>query len=537
MQAPRIAVSRTNPQRWMRAGSILISFAAITLLATAFGARLYSGSLSSVLLTLVLIALCIAIYLHIRFLVAARREQRETANVLDATEREFKSIFDNALDGILILDDQGICLEANAAALTLFGTDHDKLVARPIEKFFAGAGDFKELWNRFLDRKSEHRETLVLRGDGERIFVEYTAKANYLPGRHVAILRDITRRKLAEAALRESEERFQEMAGNIEEIFWTLDAENKKVLYVNPAYETITGRSCESLRKDPKSYEEVIHPEDRVRVLSRLGEAVQTGQLDEEFRITKPDSATRWVWVHGFPVRDSAGIVRRLVGTAQDISARKSAEEEIARNLDRAESAGAEADAFRKTTLALTQNLSMDNVLDTLLQALLKLVPCESARILLVETDTRLFLAREVQGCERNRRIPKSPATFDAKDSEFLMHVLAGRNTVLIANTALETGWASFKGFSHLRSWLCVPLVASQQVLGLLSLGDSRTHAFAQEHLRLAKSLAIPAAVAIQNARLYEQAEIFRVELEQRLADLEQAQKELREVQQGRELT
>jgi GAF domain-containing protein len=117
------------------------------------------------------------------------------------------------------------------------------------------------------------------------------------------------------------------------------------------------------------------------------------------------------------------------------------------------------------------------------------------------------------------------------------MHVLATRNSLLIPNTAQETDWAAFKGYSHLRSWLCVPLVASQQILGLLSLGDTHAQAFSQEHLRLAKSLAIPAAVAIQNARLYEQAEIFRVELEQRLADLEQAQRVIREVQQGREVS
>jgi PAS domain S-box-containing protein len=537
MQTRHTVLSETRPQRWMRAGSILISFAAITLLATAFGARLYSGSLSSVLLTLVLIALCIAIVLHVRFLLLARREHRETVNVLDATEREYKSVFDSTLDGIVILDDQGVCLEANPAALALLGADRDGITGEPIGKIFVCAGDFKDNWKRFLDRKFEHGETRIVRRDGETIFVEYTAKAHYLPGRHVAVLRDISWRKRAEADLRESEERFQQMATNIQEIFWMLDAENMKVLYVNQAYETITGRSCESLDEDPKSYEEVIHPEDRVRVLSRLSESVQSGQLDEEFRITKPDGATRWVWVRGFPVRDSAGTVRRLVGTAQDTSARKSAEEEIARNLDRAESAGAEADAFRKTTLALTQNLSMDYVLDTLLQSLLKLVPCQSARILLVEADTHLFLAREVQGNEPNRRVPKSPATLDAKDSDFLMHVLAARNSLLIPNTALEAGWVAFKGFSHLRSWLCVPLVASQQVLGLLSLGDTRAHAFTPEHLRLAKSLAIPAAVAIQNARLYEQAEIFRAELEQRLADLEQAQKELREVLQGRELS
>ena len=537
MQRRLLIFPKSQAQRWLRFGSTLISFAALGLLATAFGAYRYSVTKSSVLLTLVLIALCTALALHVRFLLLVRREHRETESALDATELQYKAVFDGALDGILILDDQGIGVEANAAALALFGTHNEELVGEPIWKFFAGGGDFEEAWNRFLDRKSEHRETRMLRADGEMRFVEYTASAHCLPGRHVVVVRDITRRKQAELALRESEERFQEMAGNIEEIFWTLDAENGKVLYVNPAYETITGRSCESLQEDPKSYEEVIHPEDRIRVLSRLAESVQTGQLDEEFRITKPDGASRWVWVRGFPVRDSNGIVRRLVGTAQDISARKSAEEEIARNLDRAESAGAEADAFRKTTLALTQNLSMDYVLDTLLQSLLRLVPCESARILLVEADTRLFLAREMQSCETNRRIPKSPATFDAMDSEFLMHILNGGNSLLVPDTAAETEWVTFKGFSHLRSWLCVPLVASQQVLGLLSLGDTHAQAFTQEHLRLAKSLAIPAAVAIQNARLYEQAEIFRAELEQRVIDLEQAQKELREVHHGRELS
>lgn len=308
-----------------------------------------------------------------------------------------------------------------------------------------------------------------------------------------------------------------------------LDVEKMKALYVNLAYETITGRTCESLQNDPKSYEEVIHPEDRVRVLSRLGESVQTGQFDEEFRITRPDGSIRWVWVHGFPVRNSTGTVRRLVGTAQDVSARKSAEEQMARNLDAAEAARAEAEAFRKTSLALTQNLSMDDVLDTLLQSLLELIPCESAQILLVEAGTRLFLAREAQNCQASRRIPKFPATLDAADNEFLLRVLATSNSLFIPNTSEERGWAAFRGFSHLLSWLCVPVVASRQILGLLLLGDTRACALNQEHLRLTKSLAIPAAVAIQNARLYERAEILRVELEQRLADLEQAQKKLRE--------
>src|SRR5713226_8712138 len=162
MQTPRTGVSRTKPQRWIRAGSILISFAAITLLVTAFGAHFYSGSLSSVLLTLVLIALCIAIVLHVRFLLLARREHRETVNVLNATEREYKSVFDSTLDGIVILDDQGVCLEANPAAQTIFEPQRDELVGQPIGTFYGEGADFEGSWRRFLERKHEHRETQVL---------------------------------------------------------------------------------------------------------------------------------------------------------------------------------------------------------------------------------------------------------------------------------------------------------------------------------------------------------------------------------------
>jgi len=537
MRASRTLISERQPQRWLRVGSVLIGFAALTLLITAFSAHLYSGSLSSALLTVVLITLVMAIGLHIRFLVLARREHRETASALDATEREYKSVFDSALDGILILDDQSVCLEANPAALALLGTDRNALVGRSIEGFFASGNDFKAAWERFLERTYEHGETRVSCRDGRSAFVEYTARANFLPGRHVTVLRDITQRKQGEAALRESEERFQQMACNIQEIFWMLNAENMKVLYVNAAYETITGRSCQSLKDNPRSYEDVIHPEDRVRVLSRLEESVRTGQFDEEFRVIRPDKATHWVWARGFPVRDSVGIVRRLVGTAQDITLRKLAEEQMARNLDMAEAARAEAEAFRKTSLALTQDLRLDYVLDTVLQSLLDLVPCELAQVILVEADTRLFLAREVQNCEPHRRLPRSLATLDARDSRFLMDILATEKSLLLTNTAQEGEWVNFKGFSHLRSWLCVPLVASQQVLGFLSLGDTHSQIFTHEHLRLAKSLAIPAAVAIQNARLYEQAEIFRAELEQRLADLQQPDEALGKVREGRRLS
>jgi len=533
MQGRRTAFSKRQWERWTRFVYALVLFVALILLAAAFSSRFYSGSLSSIFPALVLLAFGAVIGLIGRFLFLARREQRENANALAVTERKYQSVFDSALDGILILDDEGKCLEANPAAVALLGNESNGLIGQSIEVFFRSDPDFNTAWKRFLSRTYEHAEARVPRGDGQTLFVEYTARANFLAGRHVTVLRDITRKKQAEVALRESEDRFQQMADNIQEIFWMLDAENMTVLYVNSAYETITGRSRPLLGVDSIAYHDVIHPEDRVRVLSRLNESVGAGQFDEEFRIVRPDDTIRWLWVQGFPVRDSAGIIRRLVGTAQDVTARKSAEEQMARNFDLAEAARAEAEAFRKTSLALTQNLSMDYVLDTLLKALLKLVPCELAQVILVETDTRLFLAREVVNYKLNRRARGSPETFEARNSRHLMQALATGNSLFVPDTAEEADWARFKGFSHLRSWLCVPLVASHAILGFLSLGDTNPRALKQEHLRLAKSLAIPAAVAIQNARLYERAEIFRSELEQRLTDLERAEKALSHARQS----
>ena len=142
----------------------------------------------------------------------------------------------------------------------------------------------------------------------------------------VGVFVDITERKRAEEALREREEKFHQMADNIQEIFWMVDATSKQAIYVNPAFEQITGRTVASLLDAPLSYREIIHPDDRVPVLKSLDEAEKTGVLQEEFRIVRPDGTIRWVEARGFPVRDHRGKVYRLAGVVQDITERRRAE-------------------------------------------------------------------------------------------------------------------------------------------------------------------------------------------------------------------
>jgi len=99
-----------------------------------------------------------------------------------------------------------------------------------------------------------------------------------------------------------------QMADNIQEVFWVIDAESKRATYINPAYEIITGRSCQSLIKDPLSYEEAIHPEDRAHVQAKLARAAQNGHFEERFRIVRPDGEIRWVWVRGRTGRTLSGL-------------------------------------------------------------------------------------------------------------------------------------------------------------------------------------------------------------------------------------
>ena len=517
-----------------RVASVTVSLVSVALIALTLGYRLRGAELPSVLLLGLLAAFATVVLLLSKFLFWAQKEEGQITGALNTSEREFQSVFENALDAILILDDQAICREANPAAEQLFGIRRPQLIGETIDRFYKNSDQFQEGWQHLLAQKFQRSDAELLKNDRSSVFVEFTAKADCLPGQHVMILRDVTERRRAQLSLLESEERFQQMARNIQEIFWMIDADTKQALFVNPAYETITGRSCESLRDRPSSYEELIHPEDRVHVLTKLDEATRNGHFNERFRIVRPQGEIRWVWVRGFPVRDAGGKIRRLVGTALEITAQKEAEEQVAANLALAKSAWAEAEALRKATLSLTEDLRMDFVMDALLRSLEELVPYTCARVLVPEGGPHVLALGERSCPEAPKQVPRAPLTIVAEESSFLHRVLTEQKSFLIMDTKNQEGWQTFKGHKQFRSWLSVPLVSTGDYLGLLSIGHSDPNRFTEDHLRRARLLAIPAAAAIQNARLYETARIYGETLEIRIADLKRAETALAQCEDSR---
>lgn len=146
----------------------------------------------------------------------------------------------------------------------------------------------------------------------------------------VAALRAQARRREAERALRDSEQRFRQFAEVVPEVFWIQSAETGEVLYVNPVFELVWGRPAAELYRDAGVWLAGIHEDDRRRAIDarqRLLASDGAEPFDEEYRVVRPDGSQRLVRSRAFPIRDGRGRVARVCGVVEDVTERRQAEE------------------------------------------------------------------------------------------------------------------------------------------------------------------------------------------------------------------
>ena len=157
--------------------------------------------------------------------------------------------------------------------------------------------------------------------------------------RMIGVRMDVTERKLVELRLRESEDRFRQLAENIQEVFWMTDPSRRQFLYISRAYEKLWGRSCAGLLQSPGDWAAAVHPDDRARVEEAIATTQERAPCDETYRILRPDGTVRWIHERSYPVLDDAGQVQRLVGTAEDITEARQLEAQL-RQSQRMEAVG-----------------------------------------------------------------------------------------------------------------------------------------------------------------------------------------------------
>ena len=146
------------------------------------------------------------------------------------------------------------------------------------------------------------------------------------PAELIANVRALLRLRNAETALRDSEERFRQLADNVDDVFWMLDPDRDVLLYISPAYLTLWGRERVPHTRGVTHWSEGIYAEDAPHVTEAI-DALRGGErYEQEYRVERPDGSLRWVRERAFPVPDARGHTYRLAGIVTDITERKTNE-------------------------------------------------------------------------------------------------------------------------------------------------------------------------------------------------------------------
>jgi len=141
---------------------------------------------------------------------------------------------------------------------------------------------------------------------------------------------DVTAEREATEALRRNEETFRAFTENVREVFWVFDPTFTTPVYVSPAYEELWGRPLSTLYDQPRSFEKGVHPEDLPGLRAAMRAVAEAPFGGIEYRVMRPDGTVRWASSRGYPLRDEAGRVYRVVGTTEDITERKEAQDQLA---------------------------------------------------------------------------------------------------------------------------------------------------------------------------------------------------------------
>ncbi len=210
-------------------------------------------------------------------------ERKLVEERLHESERQFRALFENTLDAILIASDTGEYVGANDAACDLFGVSLDELLGAKVEDF-VGPGEAHQTrlaWQAFLEQGEQEGEFSLYRPDGEMRDLEFKAKAGFVPGRHLSVLRDVTERKRAEEGLREKEATLNSILNNLTEGVLVADTQGH-VVFVNSAARSMLGVPDEEpLDELPDPWEGFDLPE-AVAHCTRIREGIEAGVRYEE---------------------------------------------------------------------------------------------------------------------------------------------------------------------------------------------------------------------------------------------------------------
>ena len=254
-------------------------------------------------------------------------------------EEKSRTIIESAADGIIVLGTDGIIQLFSPAAQKMFGYAEEEMLGRSVNLLMAE--DSRSKHDGYM-KNSEMSETIIgmarvvlgRRKDASIFPMEVAISRSVVGGEklYTGIVRDISSRERAELSLRESEFRLDAALNGADLGWWDIDLTADRSV-VNARWAEMMGVAHQDCQDPLRQWTQVLHPEDRDRVL-RVGDYYRRGLLNAyevEYRTLSHQGNVRWLLSRGVAIsRDAKGWVQRMVLTMQDITDRKHDEQKIA---------------------------------------------------------------------------------------------------------------------------------------------------------------------------------------------------------------
>jgi PAS domain S-box-containing protein/putative nucleotidyltransferase with HDIG domain len=417
---------------------------------------------------------------------------------------------------MIVVDKKGNITLANTLAEKLFGYSANELLGQPVELLVPQ--QFRETHNRL------HQDYLVqplaiaigkrhslygLKKDGHEIPLEIgLAPYQSSEGLHVlALINDITDRKRAESALQEKEHLLSE-AQRIGRIgSWSYDIAGNALQFSEEMYRLLDV-SPEEFPHTRQGLLSLIYLADR-SVMAAWIEEIQVGKQmrEPEFRLFCKNGELRYIQCRGRVEFDHTGKPERFIGTMQDITERKLAEIQIRQQIEH-------LNALRRIDLAITSSFNLLSTLETVLSQVITELQVDAAVVLLLNPEKQTLEIAARQGFQsRAPETPRIPLV-----ESHASHIARERRLITIENLKDQPDDPLLTTILAGEDFVCyygVPLIAKGEVQGVLEIFHRVPLRPYPEWLDFLNTLAGQAAIAIENATLFENLQGSNRELSQ----------------------
>ncbi len=430
----------------------------------------------------------------------ALRELRMKEEKLRRSEEQLRDFLENATLGLHRVGPDGTILWANRAELELLGFDEHEYVGRPIADFHADADVIADILARLTRGEALHSYEARLRAkDGSVRHVLISSNVYVEEGRFIhtrCFTRDITERRRAEDALRESHRQLEVITDALPVLVAFVDAE-ERYQFANAAYERWLG--------DPKAkivgrnLRAVLGSDAYQAIAPYTRRALAGDQVRFEAEVPHRDGGARWIEAAYIPERGNAGAVTGFVALVADVTEKKIFERFRA-------AAAARAERLLRITEAIAGAVSSEEVFAALVDRVADAVGASSAGLWLIDQAAgRARLVRS-RGYSETARLRIESLPLDLSPSMPALDCIRSSQPVWITSQA-----DLFDRYPHLASVAtpgrsyrvaCLPLVANASVLGTLAVTIEEAKEESAEERELLLLVARYATQAIERLRL-----------------------------------